>query len=119
MQDINNHFVIEVSLFHKESERGFSVDFDQIPYFPVKLSINIGRCGVLNLFTRYADDAVTYCKTRQEAENMLENLKQRFEQCGLELHPDKTKIVYCKDADRRGNHDNMKFNFLGYTPKEI
>ncbi len=68
-----------------------------------------------NPWARYADDAVAHCKTREEAECLLERLKKRFEDCKLELHPDKTRIVYCKDDDRREEHEEIKFDFLGYT----
>ena len=51
-------------------------------------------------FERYADDAIVHCKTEKEAIETLEKLKERFEKCRLELHPTKTKIVYCKDKDR-------------------
>lgn len=50
-----------------------------------------------------------------EAESLLERLHKRFNECGLELHPDKTRIVYCKDSDRREEHPETKFDFLGYT----
>lgn len=63
---------------------------------------------------RYADDGLVHCKTLKQAEYLLEKLKQRFEECGLKLHPEKTQIVYCKDGKRKGKHDKMKFNFLGY-----
>jgi|SRR3990167_939264 len=66
------------------------------------------------LWCRYADDGLVHCKTLQEAEELLKGLKQRFSQCKLELHPIKTKIVYCKDGIRKGNHENTKFKFLGY-----
>ena len=66
-------------------------------------------------FERYADDIVAHCKTRDQAQQILENIKRRLEQCRLEVHPEKTKIVYCKDDDRRGEHSYEKFNFLGYT----
>jgi RNA-directed DNA polymerase len=66
-------------------------------------------------FERYADDIVAHCKTRRQAEQVLEDIKRRLVHCKLEAHPQKTKIVYCKDDDRRGNHSNEKFNFLGYT----
>lgn len=46
---------------------------------------------------------------------MLCVLTQRFEACGLELHPDKTQIVYCKDANRKGQYPVRSFDFLGYT----
>jgi RNA-directed DNA polymerase len=68
-----------------------------------------------NPWARYADDGITHCKTKKEAENLLEKLKVRFEACKLQLHPDKTKIVYCKDDDRKEEHEEIKFDFLGYT----
>jgi RNA-directed DNA polymerase len=68
-----------------------------------------------NPWARYADDAVTHCRTKAEAEGLLERLHGRFNECGLELHPDKTRIVYCKDDDRRGDYPEIKFDFLGYT----
>ncbi len=46
---------------------------------------------------------------------MLQVLKERFKQCGLEMHPDKTKIVYCKDGSRKGNYHTTSFDFLGYS----
>lgn len=68
-----------------------------------------------NPWARYADDGVAHCRTRGEAEEVLEQLHRRFRECGLELHPDKTRIVYCKDEDRRGDFPETKFDFLGYT----
>lgn len=68
-----------------------------------------------NPWARYADDAVIHCRTKEEAEQLLEQLKERFKQCKLELHPEKTRIVYCKDDDRKGDHSEIKFDFLGYT----
>lgn len=64
---------------------------------------------------RYADDGLVHCKTEEEAKHTLEVLKKRFEECGLALHPDKTKIVYCKDGSRKEKHKQIKFDFLGYT----
>jgi RNA-directed DNA polymerase len=64
---------------------------------------------------RYADDGLVHCKTEQEANQMLSALKQRFEECELEMHPEKSKIVYCKDDNRRGNYQNTEFVFLGYS----
>lgn len=66
-------------------------------------------------WARYADDGIVHTKTKVEVENLLEKLKQRFKACKLELHPDKTRIVYCKDDDRRDNYPEIKFDFLGYT----
>jgi len=68
-----------------------------------------------NPWARYADDEVVHCRTREEAEELLEQLHKRFGECGLALHPDKTRIVYCKDDDRRGEFPETKFDFLGYT----
>jgi group II intron reverse transcriptase/maturase len=65
-------------------------------------------------FERYADDAVCHCRTREEAECLLKALRQRFDDCGLVLHPVKTKIVYCRDDARRGDWEQTQFTFLGY-----
>src|SRR5262249_42272216 len=54
-------------------------------------------------FERYADDAIVHCRTEREAEEVRSAVGQRLQECRLELHPEKTKIVYCKDEDRRGN----------------
>ena len=67
------------------------------------------------LFERYADDAVVHCKSKQQAEEVLVAIRDRLVQCGLELHPTKTRIVYCKDDDRRGEHEHVVFDFLGFT----
>ena len=66
-------------------------------------------------WSRYADDGLIHCNSETEAKYMLRVLKQRFEACGLELHPLKTKIVYCKDGDRKGQYENTEFDFLSYT----
>jgi len=68
-----------------------------------------------NPFCRYADDGIAHCRTRSEAEELLKMLDIRFKECGLELHPEKTKIVYCKDDDRRGDYPGTSFDFLSYT----
>ena len=68
-----------------------------------------------NPWARFADDGVVHCRTEKDARLILEALRERFKECGLELHPDKTRIVYCKDDDRRGNYPETKFDFLGYT----
>ena len=60
------------------------------------------------LFERYADDAIVHCKTEQQAKAVLAAIRGRFEQCGLALHPTKTRIVYCKDANRPGEYE-LKF----------
>jgi RNA-directed DNA polymerase len=66
-------------------------------------------------FERYADDAICHCTSEAEASALRRSLEERFADCGLTLHPEKTKIVYCKDDDRRGTYPNQKFDFLGYT----
>lgn len=68
-----------------------------------------------NPWARYADDGIAHCATLEEAKELLDKLKARFEECKLQLHPDKTRIVYCKDDDRKGSHKEIKFDFLGYT----
>lgn len=64
---------------------------------------------------RYADDGLVHCKTEHEALAIRAALDARLAECGLTLHPDKTKIVYCKDSRRKGKYPNTKFDFLGYT----
>jgi len=66
-------------------------------------------------FERYADDAIVHCKTEEEARTVLEAIRGRFAECSLVLHPTKTKIVYCKDDDRAGEYEHIKFDFLGYS----
>ena len=66
-------------------------------------------------FERYADDAICHCSSEEQAAALRVALENRFAECGLTLHPEKTKIVYCKDDDRRGDYPNQKFDFLGYT----
>ena len=70
-------------------------------------------------FARYADDAIIHCKSEKEAKEIKEALNQRMKQCKLELHPDKTKIVYCKDEDRTEDYPTTQFDFLGYTYKAV
>ena len=66
-------------------------------------------------FERYVDDAVVHCRNEREARFVLEAIRRRLADCGLELHPTKTKLVYCKDDDRRGDYAHIAFDFLGYT----
>jgi RNA-directed DNA polymerase len=66
-------------------------------------------------FERYADDAVVHCVSRQQAEQVLAALQERMAAVGLQLHPDKTRIVYCQDSNRRGDFPHTSFTFLGYT----
>ena len=70
-------------------------------------------------FERYADDGVVHCKSKEEALFIKESLVKRFAECKLELHPTKTRIVYCKDKDRTRDEDLTEFDFLGYTFKAV
>jgi len=63
---------------------------------------------------RYADDGLAHCRTEQEAQALMVDLQARLAGCGLEMHPTKTKIVYCKDSNRKGSYPNVNFDFLGY-----
>lgn len=63
---------------------------------------------------RYADDGLVHCRSEQEARAIMAELQARLAECRLEMHPTKTKIVYCKDAKRTGTYPNTKFDFLGY-----
>ena len=78
-------------------DRWLSVNYPQVP------------------FERYADDVIVHCRTEQQAQEIRKAIAERLRGCGLELHPEKTKIVYCKDEDRKGNYQNEKFDFLGFT----
>jgi RNA-directed DNA polymerase len=64
---------------------------------------------------RYADDGLVHCKSVKEAEAIRAALELRFAECGLEMHPTKTKIVYCKDGTRKRTYPQTEFTFLGYT----
>jgi RNA-directed DNA polymerase len=66
-------------------------------------------------FVRYADDAILHCRTKTEAEQTLKALDERMKACGLELHPEKTKLVYSRDYRRQESFETVKFDFLGYS----
>lgn len=66
-------------------------------------------------FERYADDAVLHCVTERQAHRVLAALQERMAEVGLRLHPDKTRIVYCKDGRRCGSYEHTSFTFLGFT----
>jgi len=66
-------------------------------------------------FERYVDDAVAHCASEAQARTVAKAIADRMEQVGLRLHPDKTRIVYCKDGTRRGVHEHTSFTFLGFT----
>jgi RNA-directed DNA polymerase len=65
-------------------------------------------------FERYADDAICHCGSAEDARELWRALAERFTACKLVLHPEKTKIVYCKDANRRGDFPIIAFDFLGF-----
>jgi len=66
-------------------------------------------------FERYADDVVVHCDTEAQARSLWASLAERLGSLGLELHPEKTKVVYCQDANRRRDAEHTSFDFLGYT----
>jgi RNA-directed DNA polymerase len=67
------------------------------------------------LFERYADDIIVHCRSQRQAKWIKTVIEKRLLECKLKLHPEKTRIVYCKDGYRRGGYENEKFDFLGYT----
>jgi RNA-directed DNA polymerase len=66
-------------------------------------------------FERYADDIICHCRSETEARSLRQTLEARFATCKLQLHPQKTRVVYCKDENRRGSYPERQFDFLGYT----
>jgi retron-type reverse transcriptase len=64
-------------------------------------------------FERYADDAVIHCDSEEQARHLWAALAERLGSVGLELHPVKTRVVYCKDTTRRGESEHVCFDFLG------
>lgn len=68
-----------------------------------------------NPWARYADDGLVHCNSENEAQEILVALKARMKECGLEIHPEKTKIVYCKSDRNNQSYENESFDFLGYT----
>lgn len=72
------------------------------------------------LFCRYADDGLLHCRSQRQAEYVLKRIARRFSECGLEIHPEKSGIIYCKDKNRRENYKRISFDFLGFTfrPRE-
>jgi RNA-directed DNA polymerase len=66
-------------------------------------------------FERYADHAICHCRSEARAQRLRQSLEQRFAECGLQLHPQKTRVVYCQDTNRTGEYSERSFDFLGYT----
>ena len=68
-----------------------------------------------NPFERYADDIVIHCSSKEEADRVLQMLRSRMAEYALVLHPEKTKIVYCKNYQRNEKHEQESFTFLSYS----
>ncbi|WP_220186576.1 reverse transcriptase domain-containing protein [Oligella ureolytica] len=68
-------------------------------------------------FERYADDVICHCSSLVQAQSLQAELQERLAACQLQMHPEKTCVVYCADANRRGTYNLRKFDFLGYTFK--
>jgi RNA-directed DNA polymerase len=66
-------------------------------------------------FERYADDVICHCRSEAQAKHLKDAIERRFATCHLELHPQKTKIVYCKAGNRQGTYPVVQFDFLGYS----
>jgi RNA-directed DNA polymerase len=66
-------------------------------------------------FSRYADDGVIHCRGQKQAESLMREIGERLRECKLEMHPEKSRIVYCRDSRRRMDYPNTEFTFLGYT----
>lgn len=84
------------------------------PPYSGKLNVRWDGKGMVQSHS-FTLDVLAHCSSLKQAEKILDAIKVRFRECGLEVHPDKTKIVYCKDADRRGSYQHESFDFLGYT----
>ena len=67
------------------------------------------------VFCRYADDGIIHCRSLEEARRLYKAIEQRLVECGLEIHPEKSRIVYCRDSKRTGTHEHIQFDFLGYS----
>jgi len=66
-------------------------------------------------FCRYADDGLLHCQSQRQAQYVLAQITERFRKCGLEIHPEKSGIVYCKDNNRPEKYERISFDFLGFT----
>jgi RNA-directed DNA polymerase len=73
------------------------------------------RQNPLSPWCRYADDGLIHCRTEEQAQAIKVALAKRLNECKLVMHPEKSRIVYCKDGRRRKSYENTKFDFLGYT----
>jgi group II intron reverse transcriptase/maturase len=84
-------------------------------YLHYAFDVWMRRCYPAVLFERYADDIVCHCRSKEEGEALLNDLQERLAECKLQLHPVKTRLVYCKDGKRRGEYPNTCFDFLGFS----
>ena len=84
-------------------------------YLHYTLDVWLNKMNPFIEFVRYADDIIIHCQIQDQAERSLQKIKKRVEDCGLSLHPEKTKIVYCKDFKRQQKYEKVQFDFLGYT----
>jgi RNA-directed DNA polymerase len=75
----------------------------------------MGRENPENPWARYADDGVIHCRSKEEAELVLNKLKTRMQECKLKIHETKTRIVYCRSDKYQGRQEHESFDFLGYT----
>ena len=75
----------------------------------------MGKCFSSNPFERYADDIIVHCKSKEEAEKLVSSIMERLSVFDLELHPEKTKLVYCKNYLRKEQHEHNSFTFLSYS----
>ena len=75
----------------------------------------MSRHFAANPFERYADDIIVHCNSKEEAEHLLVSIRERLGGFGLELHPEKTKLVYCKSWKRKEQHEHNSFTFLSYS----
>ncbi|MGB7302507.1 MAG: group II intron reverse transcriptase/maturase [Burkholderiaceae bacterium] len=66
-------------------------------------------------FERYADDIICHCRNEAQAKRVYAMIEKRFVDCGLELHPEKSQVAYCRDVNRRKDYPVIQFDFLGYT----
>lgn len=86
-------------------------------YLHFTLDLWLNKVAPQTSFVRYADDVVIHCNSKTEAEALLELIKERLSQVKLSIKPSKTKIAFCKDYRRAGEHEHMSFNFLGFEFK--
>jgi RNA-directed DNA polymerase len=76
--------------------------------------------GLAGQFRR-STHLIAHCVSEQQAEWLKAKIKERLSQCGLALHPQKTRVVYCRDDAQKDKCQTERFDFLGYTfrPREL